>query len=390
MPRVPELAVDDRQPAGAPVDERDQLHEIVASIVRDEPPHQPLLHRNRGLLEGHGVGPPEFADRVPEHAPVLVRGPRCCAEVLPHVDRQNLGEEHPEQLFDAVSAHQIHGRPLRVHPFVQVVEVLSPLGRGTSGGTDGPVVDHLREDVEPRGREEGKRQRRLILVPGSLREGDTGALPEGPSKDLVPHEDVGQHQRLVLDSDPQPLDPVIAPHQGRDEATLTVEALRTADREVRAGLSQRAHHRGPGVCGQLVVRVDEREVLPGAATDRVVAGDRDPRVLLPEVLHPRVPSGVVGGDVTGAVGRTVIDHHHLHIGDGLAQDAVQAGRQPRGDVEHRHHDTQLGVATGVPPRPTHAAESRPGEMRAWTQRLMGPPDPSRSVGGGHEHPRRCA
>ena len=96
-------------------------------------------------------------------------------------------------------------------------------------------------------------------------EGQRVAAPEVDPEDLVAGEDVGGHQRRVVDADAQPLLAVVALEQRRLEASaIWLDALHGADGEVGLRALQGLDHGAPGVGGQEVVGVDERHQVAGA------------------------------------------------------------------------------------------------------------------------------
>ena len=230
------------------------------------------MHSN-GTVSSFQISSSACAQRGPVAVGVHRGGRHGSAEVLPHVDRKHLAVERVRQDRVAVAADQVDGHLLGEHPVGEILVTTPRLSGRRQVDARVPLVDDVGQDVEGGGNEERLGAEDLILVADVNGEREPLVPPEVDPEDLVAGEDVGDHQGDVVDRHAQPLLRVVALQQGRLRTPpVGIHALHRADREVRAGLRERAQHRPPRVRRQDVVGIHERDQVTGAVLDRHVAG----------------------------------------------------------------------------------------------------------------------
>jgi hypothetical protein len=111
-----------------------------------------------------------------------------------------------------------------------------------------------------------------------------------------------------------------------------------AARERRARLLERAEQQLVGVRREHVVAVHEREVLPLGVVGARVAGRAEAAVRARDEPEAAVLALPLARDVPAAVGRAVVDHQDLEVGDRLLGQRGQARIEEVLDVVDRDDD----------------------------------------------------
>ena len=257
--------------------------------------------------------------------------------------RRRRPERRPERL--PVPGAQI--RPALVHPAGREVGAVGhpdpPAGPLDRAGHR-EVVEHVAGDPgEPAGpRQRGGVHDEELAVRGAQR---------GVRRPLGPSQRQRHHPRPLQQRLHQP---------GRGTVG---ELARPRRQEVEPGAPQHRDRRGDGVRGQHHVRVDEDQHAPPRGVRELRAGvrlARQPRWRRGAGQHPepRVAVGDGADDVRGAVGRAVVEHEQLEVGDAaLGQQRCERGDHPVGLVTHRQGEGhRLVDGRGVGGRATQPAE----------------------------------
>ena len=227
---------------------------------------------------------------------------------------------------------------------------------------------------------------RDVLVHDADREREPVLVPERAPPELVLRHPVRQ----------QPAEPghVRAPPRPRERALEeggrplagAVEAVDVPRREVRPRAVERRHEVRDRLARQPVVGVDEHEQLAARPRHAGVARGPEARVLLAHEHEPRdPPRRTLAAIAARRVGRAVVDHHDLEVGERLRAQRREALRQVGLDAVDRHDDADprhrpyrgrpRGARRSQPPRPRlppPAPPRGPGDRRCTARRSPRP------------------
>ena len=220
------------------------------------------------------------------------------------------------------------------------------------------------------------------LVEHAPAEGD-GGIDEVPPQQLF-QEDVGLEQRLDRRT--------LGRHRGlrAHPSAHAVEEPCVGVREAGGGRrSQRGVHLDGVVRQPEVVAVDHADERARGLLDRRVPGRPGAAVLLAEQAHSVVAGREPGGDLRGAVARTVVDHDQLEVRAGLTQQhrADRRSDRPLG-VERRHDDAETRDAHGEPGA-SRGRQVRPARPGAQPPPIMIAPRVDPGVHRGRRRRPRC-
>ena len=124
----------------------------------------------------------------------------------------------------------------------------------------------------------------------------------------------------------------------RDEVEPVAD-LRVAGHGADGRIAQRCHQFGDGLRLEHRVGIEADDDLACRAFDAVIQCTGLAAVLLHEHAHARVVTECGACDRPRAIGRSVVDHHHIQrAGEPLREQAVNGLLDDRGFVECRHDD----------------------------------------------------